>query len=202
MPDFPEIVTERLLLRNFQSSDIDSVFEIFSDDQVTEFYDVATFTELAQAERMVNHYLDLKAQGGEYGFRWAIVLQGQTEKVIGSCGFHSTSKLYHSIEIGYELHPKFWKNGYGLEAVFAMISYCFNKDFPFPLNRIAAKTNLESLRSMTLLRRLGFQEEGVLREFGYWKSRFQDLRLFSLLRREFVAESPRERIGREENHES
>ena len=33
-----------------------------------------------------------------------------------------------------------------------------------------------------LLRKVGFQEEGVLREWGFWKGGFRDVRCFSLLR--------------------
>jgi [ribosomal protein S5]-alanine N-acetyltransferase len=46
MTEFPTIATERLLLRKFVSSDADAVYEIFSNDKVTEFYDLESFTSL------------------------------------------------------------------------------------------------------------------------------------------------------------
>lgn len=39
--------------------------------------------------------------------------------------------------------------------------------------------------SESLLRRLGFKEEGLRRECGYWKNKFHDLKCFGLLRTEY-----------------
>ena len=66
-----------------------------------------------------------------------------------------------------------------------MLSYCFKNEFPFPINRVSATTNLESVKSIKLLTKLGFTEEGVLRKYGYWKNKFHDVRLFSLLYNEW-----------------
>jgi len=44
MNDFPTVVTERLLLRNFSETDANAVYEIFSNESVTEFYDLEAFT--------------------------------------------------------------------------------------------------------------------------------------------------------------
>ena len=41
------------------------------------------------------------------------------------------------------------------------------------------------LASAGLLRKLGFQEEGLLREYAFFRGRFQDLRSFSLLAGEY-----------------
>lgn len=87
--------------------------------------------------------------------------------------------------IGYELHPAYWGRGYALEANTAMLDFCFTQDFPFHINRVAATTDLDSQRSMALLRKLGFFEEGLLRQYGYWKGKFNDVRMFSLLREDW-----------------
>jgi ribosomal-protein-alanine N-acetyltransferase len=187
--DFPAIVTERLFLRDFRESDIPAVFEIFSDDRVTEFYDIFTMTDISQAEKTVQNILRFNARDHERALRWAIALRDDPSTVIGSCGYHTTNKHFRSIEIGYELHPRQWGRGYACEAVSAMIAFCFDNNFPFPLNRIAAATNLDSTRSISLLKRLGFTEEGILREWGYWKNAFQDVRMFSLLRRDYPLRS-------------
>lgn len=63
-----------------------------------------------------------------------------------------------------------------------MLDYCFVNDLPFLINRVAATTDLDSQRSINLLKRLGFSEEGVLRQYGFWKGKPQDVRMFSLLR--------------------
>ena len=53
------------------------------------------------------------------------------------------------------------------------------------LNRIEATTNLDNAGSRRVLAKVGFVEEGVLRDYRYWRGAFYDLRMFSLLRREY-----------------
>ena len=184
MNNFPAINTDRLSLRKISSDDVENIFNIFSNDLVTEYYNFGTFTELSQAEKIVetnNYYYS----NPEKGFRWGISLSSDPLKLIGSCGYHATNPTFHSMEIGYELNPDYWNKGYAYEAVRAMISYCYKNNFPFELNRITALTDLESERSINLLSKLGFVEEGILREYGYWKEQHQTARLFSMLKSEW-----------------
>ena len=98
---------------------------------------------------------------------------------------YNSNPVSHSVEIGYELHAGHWRQGIMSEALSAMIDYCFSARFAFPLNRIEALTDVAHIASLGLLSKLGFQEEGIRREYGYWKSNFHDLRAFSLLRRDW-----------------
>jgi RimJ/RimL family protein N-acetyltransferase len=47
---------------------------------------------------------------------------------------------------------------------------------------LVATTDLAIQRAIASRKRLGFVEEGVLRQFGFWKGAFQDVRMFALLR--------------------
>ena len=186
MSIFPLITTERLILRDFIEAGAVAVFEMFSDDRVTEFYDVGSFSSIEQANKLVSANMRRNAAQDGSCLRWAICLSDNSMTTIGSCGFHSTNKEFQSIEIGYELHPDYWGKGYAFEAISEMLRFCFAQNVPFHVNRVSATTNLDSLRSIALLRRLSFSEEGVLRQYGYWKNEFHDVRLFSFLREEWL----------------
>lgn len=185
MNTFPDITTERLILRDFNVSDVDAFFEMFSDDRVTEFYDLDTFTCVEQAIVFVETHRRRNAARDGSSLRWVICLADAPEHAIGSCGFHSTNKDFQSIEIGYELHPDYWGKGYAFEALSQMLHVCFSQHVPFHVNRVSATTDLDSQKSIALLRKLGFSEEGVLRQYGFWKDAFHDVRLFSFLREEW-----------------
>lgn len=187
MNEFPNIYTDRLVLRNFHVDDINHIYEIFSDSQVVEFYDLDKFTDIEQARHYLKARITLNQEFGQRAFRWAVCMQTDPERVIGSCGFHGVNKSFHSIEIGYELNSLYWGKNIAFEAVSGMLNYCINKQFPFSINRISATTDLASDRSIRLLHRLGFVEEGILRQYGYWKGNFHDVRLFSLLSNEWKA---------------
>jgi ribosomal-protein-alanine N-acetyltransferase len=71
------------------------------------------------------------------------------------------------------------------EALTAMLDFCFGDRFFFPTNRVEALIDLGNVASRGLLEKLGFVEEGIRREYGYWKDRFHDVRAFALLRRDW-----------------
>ncbi|WP_159665533.1 GNAT family N-acetyltransferase [Andreprevotia sp. IGB-42] len=178
-------------MRDIQPADTAAVFALFANDSVTEFYDVASFSDMAEAAQWIASCRSAYPAEGMGGFRWAIALAAAPDTLIGSCGFYAVHPQFCSLAIGYDLHPAYWGNGYAAEAVRAMLNFCFTRHFPCPVNRVTATTDLGSHKSITLLRKLGFVEEGVLRQYGYWKGKFHDVRLFSLLQLEWRAGVPR-----------
>jgi ribosomal-protein-alanine N-acetyltransferase len=62
---------------------------------------------------------------------------------------------------------------------------CFGNGFFFRVNRVEALIDLGNAASRSLLEKLGFVQEGIRREYGYWKDRFRDVRSFALLRRDW-----------------
>jgi len=183
MSKFPVLHTERLVLREFQKSDAQAVFNAFSQDIVTRYHNLETMQSIEQAKKLMQVRASLFEKG--LGVRWALALKDQQDVAIGSCGYYAANKAFHSIEIGYDLHPDHWGRGLMQEALTAVINLGFGDAFFFRLNRIEALTYLEHKASIALLKRLGFQQEGVRREYGYWKNQFHDLCGFSLLRRDW-----------------
>ena len=120
------------------------------------------------------------------GARWAVTLKQDPETVIGSCGFYYPKFDFHAFETGYDLHPDHWRQGIMTEALIAIFHYGFNRGFSFPLNRITAITHPENIASQSLLKKLGFLQEGILREYGFWDNAYHDHFLFSLLKREWA----------------
>ena len=183
MLKFPVLHTKHLVLREFQKSDAQAVLNAFSQDIVTRYHNLETMHSIEQAKKLVKVRASLFEKG--LGVRWAIVLKDQQDVAIGSCGYYSGNKAFRSIEIGYDLHPDHWGQGLMRQALIAVINLGFSDAFFFRLNRIEALTYLEHKASIALLKRLGFQQEGVRREYGYWKNQFHDLCGFSLLRRDW-----------------
>lgn len=183
MTSFPILKSQRLLLRELQPADSAAVFDLFGADDVTRFYDVATFTETEQAECWIDAMGTRFSEG--QGIRWAITSHG-SPSLIGTCGLvwrpHNFSAM-----LGYDLVPSCWGQGYATEAVDAIMTAAFDSVAPFRLNRVEALTYPENEASMAVLRKLGFSHEGLLRQWGYWKDSFHDLVCFSKLRGEPVA---------------
>ena len=114
----------------------------------------------------------------ERGIRWGIARK-EDNRLIGTCGFVWLRR--HRGEIGYELNRKMWRQGYMSEAVREITTFGFKQ---LLLNRIEAIVMIDNDASAGLLKANGFTEEGLLRDYDFFKGAFHDMRLFSLLRRD------------------
>lgn len=180
---FPRIETDRLLMNELQSADEDSLFKLFSNPSVVEYYDLDAFNDVRQAGSLIRLFRSRYEKGA--GIRWAIRLK-QDGELVGSCGFNSWDKKSRHAFIGYDLMPEYWGCGISAEAVSAIIREAFSGSLACgQLHRIQADTIPGNIASEALLRKLGFKEEGLRRECGYWKNAFHDLKCYGLLRHEF-----------------
>ena len=81
-----------------------------------------------------------------------------------------------------------WGQGYGTEAVQLALTFAFNE---LNLHRVQATVFSYNERSIVLFERLGFQREGVYREFLQRDGRRYDMLLYGLLDREWQAKNDR-----------
>ncbi len=176
---FPIFETDRLLLRELTFVDTQKIFELFSDPAVTKYYDFEPYTELEQAkeyiQRFSNGYINNEM------IRWGIVLK-ETNTLIGTCGLHSWNQVALRAEIGFDLHSRSWGQGIMHEAIKKILEYGF---LSLDLHRIEALIMVKNCNSASFLSKIGFSEEGTLREYGFWKNKHWDVRCFSLLKSEF-----------------
>lgn len=179
---FPELSTPRLLLRQPNRADVDAVMRMFSDPEVLRYYNVDLVTRRDEAIGIIENRRRRYELG--YGIRWALVLKS-TGAAIGSCGFEVLHRAWHYAEIGYELDREHWRFGYMTEALRAMIGYGFDR---MDLHRVEAQVEPPNTASRNLLLRIGFREEGIARERGYWRAQFHDLVQFGLLKDQFIRE--------------
>ncbi len=180
--DFPTLYTERLTLRMLDDMDKHAILEIYSNPEVTRHYDLSTLTAPIQAEKLIDYFNSrFKTRSG---VRWGIVDKG-TRQLVGTCGFNSWNPKYHSANIGFELHHDVWGKGFATEALHRVLDYAYDKGLGFEVNRIQALVAPKNEKAINLVEKLGFEHEGLLRDYGYWKGQYQNVLSFSLLRRDW-----------------
>ncbi len=177
---FPEIETDRLLLREIMPEDTPAVFRLFSDDRVTRYYDLTTYTSLKQAEELIDFFDESFEL--ERAIRWGIERKADGA-LIGTCGYVWLRQFRG--EIGYELHSDYWRQGYMSEALDAILDFGYTE---LGINRTEALVMVDNVASAGLLQSLGFTQEGILRQHDFFKGEFHDMRLFSLLKQEYYEE--------------
>lgn len=173
---FPILETERLLLREISKDDADGIFSCFSSENVTRYYGQETLESIEQAQAFVDFFA--KSYKEKRGIRWGIEIKGK-QGIIGTIGFNAWSIKHKRADIGYEIHPDHWRKGYTLEAVSKVIQYGFDE---FGLTRIGAVVFMDNDASNKLLKKVGFQKEGILRDYMYQNGKAHDTYVYSILK--------------------
>ena len=159
--------TERLIIRDFKLSDIDDLYEIFSDDEVMEYIE-----PVYDRNKTLNF---LKEFCIEHKGAFACVNK-ENEKVIGYIIFNEyEDKVY---ELGWIFNKEYWGKGYAYESCDAVIKYAFSE---MKIHKIFAET-IDNIKSVNLMKKLGMQLEGIQKSHttdnhGNWK----DVYLYGLL---------------------
>ena len=181
--EFPALETKRLLLRKITLDDAPAVFAYASDPQVPLYMPWAPHQSIAETYEYLAHVIDRYQQG--WPGPWGIVHKGDA-KLIGTCAYGSWEREHRRAEIGYVLHRGYWGQGYMTEVVRAIVDFGFKR---MGLNRIEARCEAPNVGSARVMEKIGMSYEGLLREQMYEKNRFRDMKIYSILRREWLSRS-------------
>lgn len=110
------------------------------------------------------------------GFQACILYQGRFAGMIGYL-YHDWRNL--RTEIGYWLREDLQGRGIMTRAAKAMVDFAFDH---LGLNRVEIRAATDNRRSRAVPERLGFTQEGVLREAAWLNDRFIDLVVYAKLR--------------------
>ncbi len=141
-----------------------AIFAIFSDPQITQYYDLYTYVDMEQAEELID-FFDRWFENKERAIRWGIARK-EDNVLIGTCGYVWLRQLPRRDRL--RTRQRILAPGHHVEAIQAILEYGFEQ---IGLNRIRALVMVENAASAGLLRSLGFTEEGVLREHDFFKGR-------------------------------
>jgi RimJ/RimL family protein N-acetyltransferase len=144
------IETDRLILRRWQSSDLEPFAGLNGDPRVMEFFP-ATLSR-SQTEAMM---ASMEERITRYGFGlWAAELK-ETKNFIGFIGLNvPSSALPFSpcVEIGWRLAFDSWGNGYAQEGARAALAFGFET---MRIEEIVSFTTVGNLRSRHVMERIG-----------------------------------------------
>ncbi len=181
MDNFPTLHTARLDLVEIQQQHLGDLFKLFSDTNVTRYYNLLPLANEQEAQKVIDWFGSRFAE--KSGVRWGIAIKGH-EHIIGTVGFNSYSKN-HRATIGYDLQTEHWNNGYITEALRTVLKFGFDE---LEINRVEAEVMPGNVNSEKVLGKLGFKNEGVLREWMLWNGKHYDMTMFSLLKSDFERE--------------
>ena len=114
--------TDNLIIRPYQSDDLDRLSAILSDPITMRFWPSPLTLEAARAwiERSIQSYL-------LHGFGRYALVQTATGELIGDCGILKSTVAGQAVnDLGYIVHHPYWGRGYATEAARAVKDYAFD----------------------------------------------------------------------------
>jgi RimJ/RimL family protein N-acetyltransferase len=108
-------------------------------------------------------------------------------ELVGLAGTHSVDHRAGRFGYGIALGRDFWRRGYASEAATLLLGYMFSER---RFHKCEASVWAFNEPSLGLHRKLGFTEEGTLRDHEFFAGRHHDVVLFGMTATEFAARHP------------
>jgi len=171
----PTLETERLTLRPLEVVDAGRLFPIFSNATVLKHYGMEPHATVDETVQMVTNMVEGMRAGTV--IRWGIVRKDDLT-LIGTIGFHNLVPRHRRAEVGYEIHPDYWRNGYASEALRRTLDYATHVA---EFGRVGAVVYTGNIASQHMLERNGFLREGTLRHYMRQDGRAHDVYMYSYI---------------------
>lgn len=172
--DIPVLETERLILRKFENTDVDNLYEYCKDEEVTKYLIFETYETIEEAQDRIDF---LQAQyAEEKKLCWAIE-EKYSGKVIGSIDLFNISNQDKKAETGYVLNKEYWNRGYTTEALKRVLQYGFCE---LGLVRIYAQCIISNIASESVMKKSGMLFEGIEKKSAYIKGKYYDVKQYAI----------------------
>lgn len=162
--------TDRLILRPFELSDAEALFDMDKNPEVHKYLWNKPLTKIEEVHDYINmvrqQYID-----NNIG-RFSTILK-ETGELIGWTGIkfvtgHIENGNTNFYDYGYRLNEKFWSKGYATEASVAWLDYGFNT---MKIDKMNAYTHTENGASNHILQKVGmnFIEDYLDKDNVLWR---------------------------------
>lgn len=176
-----QLHTKRLMLKDLTAQDAEALFAYRSLPEVTKFQGW-TPTTVNDAVDFVTNGICHDLDQPDTWFQLGIFLQGEG-LLIGDAGLHflpesrdAASLPTDVVEIGITIAPASQGNGYAVEAVLRILGFLFEE---LKKNKVIASVDPANNKSMSLMKRVGFQLEDIYPKSVFFRGEWADDAVFS-----------------------
>lgn len=149
--------TPRVLLRHQVIGDLDALWELYRDPEVTKYIPDAPKTR-AEAREELEWFLHGHPRRPELGL-WATILK-ENRKFIGRSGLLPwTIEGREEVEVAYAIAREFWGRGLGTEIARGILQYGFEK---LGLRRLISLIDPDNAASQKVAQKIGMRLEKKL----------------------------------------
>lgn len=170
------IETERLILRNYKTTDFERVHLYGSLPDFSQ-YDVWGPNTLEDTKNFIADSIKKSEKNPRYEFEFAVVLK-DSDLLIGGCGIRRDWESCSFANLGYAINPEFQGKGYATETSKALIDFGFNK---LDLAVIYATCDTRNSASYKVLEKVGMRRVGHVKNHKEIKGKLRDSYCYEIL---------------------
>jgi RimJ/RimL family protein N-acetyltransferase len=175
------ILGEQVRLRAIERDDLPRFVEWLNHPEVRRGLARYQPLSLAEEERWFEAVLQAPPEERPFSID---VRQGEGWQHIGGTSLMRIDAQARHAEVGIHIgDTQFWNQGLGTQAMRLILRHAFET---LNLNRVYLRVYEDNARALSVYRRLGFKDEGRLREDRFLEGRYWDTLLMGLLRREWM----------------
>ncbi|WP_209121137.1 GNAT family N-acetyltransferase [Alkalihalobacillus sp. BA299] len=176
-----KLIGERVILLPLEVHHIQELFDAGNNPDIWAYMPMKV-QSIEDMKYLVNEALQARGQGSEFPF---VILDKDSEKIVGSTRFLNISIPNRNLEIGWTwLSPTVWRTRINTECKYLLLKHCFET---LGTIRVQIKTDSRNVRSQQAIERIGAVKEGVHRNHiimhdGY----FRDTVFYSVIDKEWM----------------
>ena len=177
-----ELITSRLLLREFVAEDYQALRDL---DSRPEMYTYERdLPSEAETRKSLDEIIQNQREEPRITYKFAVTIPpNETAK-----GLLKLSRQWEEIrewEVGWAMHPEEWGKGYAVEAAGEVMDWAFRE---MNVHRIVAFCHTGNSASVRVMEKLGMHQDGRLRETRWLRGQWWDEYVYSILEREWMLE--------------
>ncbi|WP_353625698.1 GNAT family N-acetyltransferase [Bacillus sp. JCM 19041] len=171
-----------MYLRKFTDADSQTVFDHWlSDSRVSDNRVSAPHQSVSETRERVNKIVE--GYQKESFCYWAIVLK-ERNVLIGEIDLYDFDRVTENCSVSYSIGFMWWNQGYGTEALKAIIEFGFQQ---MDIHKIEAAHNIDNPASGRIMSKVGMKQEGIIKHMiRNSKNQYKDCAVWGLLQDEYV----------------
>lgn len=178
---FPILDMKDLVLRELHQTDCKPFYTYLSDPMVNRYIaEEDTPKSLDAAKEEIRYWSGLFHS--RRSIYWGIARK-DTDMLIGTVGFNMWSRTHQRAEVSYDLARPHWGKGIMTRVLQSVCDYAFTA---MAVNRVQATVAIDNIGSIRVLEKVGFQQEGLLREYGILRGQKKDFYMMSYLSKDLI----------------
>ena len=150
----PTLETERLILRRYQETDIDTIYEMITDSRLTNYINFPNISKEEELE-CIKKWIS-EADESKYE-KW-VIERKEDEEIIGNISVNIVNKQHNYCNVGYTIMYNYWGNGYAAEALNIVSNYLLDSGYYL----VECSCNELNTQSRKVMEKSGFKKDGYI----------------------------------------